>query len=123
MRQHTWPGASFPEGHLCYPCLDAASSATGTCPGCGTKDRALPGLRGGVRICPDLPGPPAIFSCLGRGTETGMAPGSRRGLSRWCGRCAVTWLAARRLDDGTGSVAPPLKSLARRWPGEPGQHI
>jgi hypothetical protein len=31
-----WPAASFPEGHLCHPCLDAALRLAGTCPGCGT---------------------------------------------------------------------------------------
>ena len=109
---HTWPGASFPEGHLCYPCLDVALSSAGTCPGCGTADRALPGLRDGVRICRDCAGITRDFSCLRCGTETGMAPGSRRGLRRLCERCAVAWTAARLLDDGTGVVAPPLKPLA-----------
>ena len=109
---HGWPAASFPEGHLCYPCLDAALSATGTCPGCGTADRALPGLRDGVRICRDCAGITRDFSCLRCGTETGMAPGSRRGLRRLCGRCAVAWTAARLLEDGTGAIAAPLKPLA-----------
>ena len=109
---HGWPAASFPEGHLCYPCLDAALSAAGTCPGCGTADRALPGLRDGVRTCRDCAGITRDFSCLRCGTETGMAPGSRRGLSRLCGRCAVAWTAARLLDDGTGAIAAPLKPLA-----------
>ena len=109
---HTWPGAAFPEGHLCYPCLDAALATAGTCPGCGTPDRALLGLRDGVRICRDCAGITRDFSCLGCGTETGMATSSRRWLRRMCGRCAVTWTAARLLDDGTGSVAPPLKPLA-----------
>ena len=97
-----YPAASFPDGHLCYPCLDVALSATGTCPGCGTKDRALPGLRSGVRICRDCAGIARDFSCLRCGAEA-VAMGSRRGLSRLCGRCAVTWMAARLLDDGTGS--------------------
>src|SRR6266568_3324345 len=109
---HGWPGASFPEGHLCYPCLDVALSAAGTCPGCGTAGRALPGLRDGVRICRDCAGITRDFSCLRCGTETGMAPGSRRGLSRLCGRCAVAWTAARLLEDGTGAIAAPLKPLA-----------
>jgi len=108
----TWPGASFPEGHLCYPCLDAALATAGTCPGCGTPGRALLGLRDGVRICRDCAGITRDFSCLGCGTEAGMATSSRRYLRRMCGRCAVTWTAGRLLDDGTGSVAPPLKPLA-----------
>ena len=76
----TWPAASFPEGHLCYRCLDAALALAGTCPGCGRPDRALPGLRDGVRICRDCAGITRDFSCLGCGAETGMGPGSRRGL-------------------------------------------
>ena len=109
---HGYPAASFPEGHLCHRCLDAALALAGTCPGCGTLDRALLGLRDGVRICRDCAGITRDFSCLGCGTETGMATDSRRALRRMCGQCAVTWTAARLLDDGTGSVAPPLKPLA-----------
>ena len=106
------PGASFPEGHLCCLCLNAALALTGTCPGCGTADRALIGLREGVPVCRDCAGINRDSSCLGCGTETGMAAGRRRGLTRLCGRCAVAWTAARLLDDGTGSVAAPLKPLA-----------
>jgi hypothetical protein len=109
---HGWPAASFPEGHLCHRCLDAALALTGTCPGCGTPGRVLPGLRGGVPACRDCAGITRDFSCLGCGTETGMAPGSRRGLHRLCDRCALTWTAARLLDDGTGVIAAPLKPLA-----------
>jgi integrase len=108
----TWAAASFPDGHLCYPCLDVALSAAGTCPGCGTAGRVLPGLRDGARICRDCAGITRDFSCLRCGTEAGMAKGGRRGLSRLCGPCAVTWTAARLLDDGTGAIAPPLKPLA-----------
>ena len=109
---HTWPAASFPEGHLCYRCLTVALSAAGTCPGCGTTGRGLPGLRDGARICRDCAGITRDFSCLRCGTETGMAMDGRRGLSRMCGRCAVAWTAARLLDDGTGFAAAPLKPLA-----------
>ena len=97
---------------LCHPCLAAALALTGTYPGCGIAGRAQPGQRDGVRICRDCAGITRDFSCLGCGTETGMAPGSRRGLSRLCERCAVTWTAARLLDDGTGAIAAPLKPLA-----------
>jgi hypothetical protein len=89
-----------------------ALSAAGTCPGCGTAGRVLPGLRDGARICRDCAGITRDFSCLRCGTEAGMAKGGRRGLSRLCGPCAVTWTAARLLDDGTGAIAPPLKPLA-----------
>ncbi len=41
-----------------------------------------------------------------------MAMRSRRALSRLCGPCAVTWTAARLLDDGTGAVSRPLRPLA-----------
>jgi hypothetical protein len=41
-----------------------------------------------------------------------MAMGGRRTLSRLYGPCAVAWTAGRLLDDGTGSVSPPLKPLA-----------
>ena len=71
---HTWPAASFPEGHLCYPCLAAALALTGTCPDCGTADRALPGLRDGVRICRDCAGITRDFSCLRCGTEIRHGP-------------------------------------------------
>jgi hypothetical protein len=107
-----WPAASFPEGHLCRSCLTAALAVTGTCPGCGTTDRALPGLRDGTRICRDCAGITRHFSCLRCGTETGMAPGRRHAHSRLCGPCAVAWTTARLLDDGTGAIAPALKPLA-----------
>ena len=70
---HGYPAASFPDGHLCCRCLTAALSAAGTCPGCGTGGRVLPGLRDGVRICRDCAGITRDFSCLRCGTETGMA--------------------------------------------------
>ncbi len=41
-----------------------------------------------------------------------MANGDRRELKRLCNPCAITWTAERLLDDGTGSVSPPLKPLA-----------
>jgi len=106
-----FPSASFPEGHLCSQCLSAALAVTGTCPGCGTAGRVLPGMRDGARICRDCAGITRHFSCLRCGTETGMA-GRRRGSSRLCGPCAVTWTAARLLDDGTGAISPALKPLA-----------
>jgi hypothetical protein len=80
-----WPGASFPEGHLCHPCLNAAFRLAGTCPGCGTAGRALIGLRDGAPVCRDCAGITREFSCLRCGTETGMANGNRRGLKRLCG--------------------------------------
>jgi integrase len=107
-----YPSASFPEGHLCSRCLTAALRTAGTCPGCGTADRLLPGLRDGVPVCRDCAGIVRDFSCLRCGTETGMAMGGRRSLSRLCGPCAVAWTTGRLLDDGTGSVSPPLKPLA-----------
>ena len=100
---HGFPAASFPEGHLCRPCLNAALAVTGTCPGCGTKDRVLPGLRDGTAICRDCARITRHFSCLRCGTETGMAAAAGR---RLCGPCAVTWAAARLLDDGTGRHQP-----------------
>jgi hypothetical protein len=107
-----WPAASFPEGHLCRPCLTAALAVTGTCPGCGTTDRVPPGLRGGTPVCRDCAGITRHFSCLRCGTEVGMAPCIRRSHSRLCGPCAVTWMTARLLDDGTGAITPPLTPLA-----------
>ncbi|MGH3284940.1 MAG: hypothetical protein ACRDPD_09710, partial [Streptosporangiaceae bacterium] len=109
---HGYPSASFPEGHLCSRCLSAALAVTGTCPGCGTTGRVLPGLRDGIPVCRDCAGITREFCCLRCGTETGMAMGSRRGLSRLCRPCAVAWTAARLLDDGTGAISPPLKPLA-----------
>jgi hypothetical protein len=84
----------------------------GTGPGCGTSGRVLPGLRDGAPICRDCAGITRDFSCLRCGTETGMAPAARQPLRRLCDPCAVTWTAARLLDDGTGAVAAPLKPLA-----------
>ncbi len=115
---HGYPAASFPEGHLCWRCLTAALSAAGTCPGCGTGGRLLPGLRDGVRICRDCAGITREFCCLRCGTETGMT-GRRRGPSRLCGPCSVTWTAARLLDDGTGAIAAPLKPLAEALAAAP----
>lgn len=115
---HAYPAASFPEGHLCWRCLTAALAVAGTCPGCGTGGRLLPGLRDGVRICRDCAGITREFCCLRCGTETGMT-GRRRGPSRLCGPCSVTWTAARLLDDGTGAIAAPLKPLARALAAAP----
>jgi integrase len=102
------PAASFPEGHLCTRCLNAALAITGTCPGCGSPDRVLPGLRGGIPICRDCAGITRYFCCLHCGTETGMA-GRRH---RLCGRCGVRWQTARLLDDGTGTIRAQLQPLA-----------
>ena len=71
----------------------------------------LPGLRDGV---PGLPGlrrhRPRLFLPALRHRNRHGRPAA--GLSRLCGPCAVTWTAGRLLDDGTGSVGPPLKPLA-----------
>ncbi len=115
---HGYPAASFPEGHLCWRCLTAALAAAGTCPGCGADGRVLPGLRDGIRICRDCAGITREFCCLRCGTETGMT-GRRRGPSRLCGPCSVTWTAARLLDDGTGAIAAPLKPLAEALAAAP----
>ncbi|MGH3190566.1 MAG: hypothetical protein ACRDPY_47455 [Streptosporangiaceae bacterium] len=115
---HGYPAASFPEGHLCWRCLTAALAVAGTCPGCGTGGRLLPGLRDGMRICRDCAGITREFCCLRCGTETGMT-GRRRGPSRLCGPCSVTWTAARLLDDGTGAIAAPLKPLAEALAAAP----
>ena len=108
---HGFPAASFPEGHLCHRCLTAR-----------WPRRHLPRLRrwrpGAARparwraVCRDCAGITRDFSCLRCGTETGMAPAARRSLRRLCGPCAVTWTAARLLDDGTGAIAVPLQPLA-----------
>jgi integrase len=103
-----YPAASFPDGHVCTRCLNAALAITGTCPGCGSPDRVLPGLRAGVPVCRDCAGITRHFSCLHCGTETGMA-GRRH---RLCGRCGVRWETARLLDDGTGAIRPALRPLA-----------
>jgi len=116
---HRYPAASFPEGHLCWRCLTTALAAAGTCPGCGAAGRVLPGLRDGVRICRDCAGITRDFSCLQCGTETGMAPATRRSLRRLCDPCAVTWTAARLLDDGSGAIAAPLTPLAEALAAAP----
>jgi hypothetical protein len=109
--RHGYPAASFPEGHLCHRCLDTALSVTGTCPGCGSTGRVLPGLRDGTAICRDCAKITRHFSCLRCGTETGMTR-RRYGSSRLCGPCAITWTLQQLLDDGTGTISPPLKPLA-----------
>jgi hypothetical protein len=91
--------------------MDAALQIAGTCPGCGTTDRALIGLRDGAPVCRECAGITREFCCLRCGTETGMAA-RRRGLTRLCDPCAVTWAAEQMLDDGTGTVSPPLEPLA-----------
>ena len=116
---HGYPAASFPEGHLCWRCLTTALAVAGTCPGCGAAGRVLPGLREGVRICRDCAGITRDFSCLRCGTETGMAPATRRSLRRLCDPCAVTWTVARLLDDGSGAIATPLKPLAEALAAAP----
>jgi hypothetical protein len=103
---HGFPAASFPDGHLCRPCLRAALDTRGPCPGCGT-DRALPGKGpGGVPACRDCAGITRHFTCLHCDWEGNLAD------SRLCIPCAVPWTAARLLDDGTGRVAPALAPLA-----------
>jgi integrase len=71
-----------------------------------------------VRICRDCAGITRELCCLRCGTETGMT-GRRRGPSRLCGPCSVTWTAARLLDDGTGAIAAPLKPLAEALAAAP----
>ena len=113
MREPPLPRSLVPRGAPVLPVPDrgaggppgpapAAAPRTGCCPACAT----------GCRICRDCAGITRDFSCLRCGTETGMATGGRRSLSRLCGPCAVAWTAARLLDDGTGAVGPPLKPLA-----------
>ena len=87
-------------------------------PGCGADGRVLSGLRDGIRVCRDCAGITREFCCLRCGTETGMT-GRRRGPSRLCGPCSVTWTAARLLDDGTGAIAAPLKPLAEALAAAP----
>jgi hypothetical protein len=116
---HGYPAASFPERHLCWRCLTTALAAAGTCPGCGAAGRVLPGLRDGVPICRNCAGITRDFSCLRCGTETGMAPATRRSLRRLCDPCAVTWTAARLLHDGSGAIAAPLKPLAEALAAAP----
>ena len=48
-----------------------------------------------------------------------MAPATRRSLRRLCDPCAVTWTAARLLDDGTGAIAAALRPLAEALAAAP----
>jgi len=108
---HGYPAASFPEGHLCHRCLDTALAMVGTCPGCATPGRVLPGLRDGMPACRDCAGITRHFSCLRCGTEAGMTR-RRHGSSRLCGPCAITWTLQQLLNDGTGAISTPLQPLA-----------
>ena len=103
---------------MCWRCLTTALAVAGTCPACGAAGRVLPGLRDGIRICRDCVGITREFCCLRCGTETGMT-----GRRRLCGPCLVTWTAARLLDDGTGTIAAPLKPLAEALTAAPNSSV
>ncbi|MFD7496714.1 hypothetical protein ACFV8T_30810 [Streptomyces sp. NPDC059832] len=77
----------------------------GSCPICRT-DRLLPGpVTAGNSICRDCAGITRDFFCDRCGFE-GLLLGGRL-----CERCTLADTLTRRLDDGSGHVAPPLQPL------------
>lgn len=104
--RHGFPAAHLPDGYLCRPCLRAALTIRGRCPGCGAN-RALPGRQSdGTPICRDCAGISRHFSCLHCGWEGNLH------ASRLCASCCLTWSLPRLLDDGTGAINPALQPLA-----------
>jgi hypothetical protein len=93
------------EGPVCRTCHDKAARTYGRCAGCGAG-RLLPGRRGdGAATCRDCAGITRDFTCARCGREALLLGG------RLCERCTLEEQLAAILDDGTGQVSPPMRSL------------
>jgi hypothetical protein len=93
------------EGPVCRTCHDKAARTYGCCAGCGAG-RLLPGRRGdGAATCRDCAGITRDFTCARCGREALLLGG------RLCERCTLEEQLAAILDDGTGQVSPPMRSL------------
>ena len=93
------------EGPVCRTCHGKAARTCGRCAGCGAG-RLLPGRRGdGAATCRDCAGITRDFTCARCGREALLLAG------RLCERCTPEEQLAAILDDGTGQVRPPMRSL------------
>ena len=94
----------WPEGRICRRCYERATRIHGTCPGCA-QHRLLPGLLEGAPACTDCTGIPSNFRCTRCGREDEPV---RTGL---CAHCCLADDLTTVLDDGTGTIAAPLRPL------------
>ncbi|WP_052207309.1 hypothetical protein [Sinomonas humi] len=95
---------TWPEGRICRRCYQRATRIHGTCPAC-SQPRLLPGLIDAEPTCTDCAGIPKDFHCTRCGREDEPV---RTGL---CAHCCLADDLALLLDDGTGSIAAPLRPL------------
>jgi hypothetical protein len=98
--------ANWPEGPVCWTCVERGLQIRGRCPGCGAE-RLLPGRRAdGTPACRDCAGITRDFSCGRCGFEGRLHAG------RLCSRCTLSGKLRVLLDDGSGEVSEALRPLA-----------
>ena len=98
--------ANWPEGPVCWTCVDRALRIRGRCAGCGAS-RLLPGRRAdGTPACRDCAGITRDFSCGRCGSEGRLHAG------RLCSRCTLSDKLSVLLDDGSGTISEALRPLA-----------
>jgi hypothetical protein len=95
----------WPDGHVCWRCLQEALRTRSRCPSCGYL-RALPGRNpDGEAICTDCAGITRDFHCARCRKEGYLWAG------RICTRCVLHGQLTALLDDGTGRTRPELLPL------------
>jgi len=95
----------WPDGHVCWRCLQEALRTRSRCPRCGYL-RALPGRNpDGEAICTDCAGITRDFHCARCRKEGYLWAG------RICTRCVLHDQLTALLDDGTGRTRPELVPL------------
>ncbi|MGO8891690.1 MAG: hypothetical protein ACLQB1_18620 [Streptosporangiaceae bacterium] len=98
--------ANWPEGPVCWTCVDRGLQIRGRCTGCGAE-RLLPGRRAdGTPACRDCAGIPRDFSCGRCGSEGRLHAG------RLCSRCTLSDKLGVLLDDGSGTISEAMQPLA-----------
>jgi hypothetical protein len=98
--------ANWPEGPVCWTCVERGLQIRGRCTGCGAS-RLLPGRRGdGIPACRDCAGITRDFSCGRCGFEGRLHAG------RLCSRCTLSDKLRVLLDDGSGTISEALRPLA-----------
>lgn len=98
--------ANWPEGPVCWTCVERGLQIRGRCAGCGAS-RLLPGrCADGTPACRDCAGITRDFSCGRCGFEGRLHAG------RLCSRCTLAGKLRVLLDDGSGNLSEPLKPLA-----------
>lgn len=98
--------ANWPEGPVCWTCVERGLQIRGRCTGCGAE-RLMPGRRAdGTPACRDCAGITRDFSCARCGSEGRLHAG------RLCSRCTLAGQLRVLLDDGSGQVSEALAPLA-----------